>query len=246
MKADEVCAAVRALLGARRERTQIVAPAISSLDVAYAVQAEVARELGGADVWKAAGFGPNRGVYFSPVVTSTVAQSGARFGGDDFHMIGLEGEIVVELSRAVAASEARFRRAALMENVSAVYAAIEIVDTRLQHWSDAPNLAKVADNMSSGGLVLGAALPDWRERDLRAPGFGLSINGAVAAPPRRNGLGEIFDIVERWLDHCRAHAIDLPAGAMLTTGSCTGFVLGAADDDVALLRDSEELVHARF
>lgn len=243
---NEVRDVTRALLRARRDKIQIAAPPITSLDVANAVQADITRELGGADVWKAAGFGPNTGIYLAPVLRSTVAQSGARYSADAFHMIGLEGEIVVQLGRPIAARDARPDRTAMLNAVSAVYAAIEIVDTRLQHWSDAPNLAKVADNMSSGGLVLGAPITNWRERDLRAPGFSLSVDGAIAARPGRNGLGEIFDVVEQWLDHCRRHEIDLPAGAMLTTGSCTGFFLGAPGINVALLHEGKELVRARF
>lgn len=246
MTETEISAAVDRLLRARREKVRIAPPAISSPEAAYAIQVEIAQREGGLLAWKVAAFGPGRELIFAPILKDTIVESGVKYPSGAFNMIGIEGEVVFKLAKLVAALDSPAPRGQIFELIDEAYAAIEVVDSRLLDGLESAELARIADNMSSGGLVIGTRLREWRSMDLEAPGFVVEINGQRASSSERYGLGDIESVLDRFFAHCRSMGIDLPAGALISAGSCTGLVFASENDEVALMRNGQRLVCANF
>ena len=81
-------------------------------------------------------------------------------------MIGVEAELAFLLKRDIEAGDDQIDPAQVLDAVASVHAAIEIVDTRLPDWQNAPPLWKLADNQTNGYFILGSGVEDWRHRDL--------------------------------------------------------------------------------
>jgi len=242
---SEITYAAEQLLAARDRKEPVTAPPVSSRESAYAIQAEIARRAGGFGNWKIAFFVPTD-LIFAPILARTVVESPAVFPPSSFNMIGIEGEMVVRLDAPVPAAGPVLSRENILALICEVRVAIEVVDTRLLDLKAAPEIARIADNMSSGALVLGEALADWRSADLAAPGFAVLVNGEVAVEPGRNRIGDIIGAIGQLLDHCRGQGIDLPAGVRISTGSSTGVIFVSEGDHVALVADGRTLAEARF
>jgi 2-keto-4-pentenoate hydratase len=132
-----------------------------------------------------------------------------------------------------------------MQAVGSVAPALELIDSRIRDWKIGL-LDTIADNASSGAVVLGAvAAAD----DLDLPGIrcSLSLNGEVVETGDGAAvLGNPLAAVA-WLANTLAErGIALEAGHVVLPGACTRAVPFAAGDTVAASFDGLGTVTARF
>jgi 2-keto-4-pentenoate hydratase len=192
-----------------------------SVTDAHAIQDAVTAALGQpVGAFKAnapANAEPTRGVIYA----STVVASPARIPVAEVPQCGVEGEVAFVFRRDLPARQAVYSR----EDVAAVVdacAAIEVVTSRYQDADKVSNLEKLADCISNGAFVHGAALADWRGLELGKLKVALVVNGAtvleqVGGHPTGDPLGIAVTLVNmmRGRDGVRA-------GQFVTCGSCTG------------------------
>ena len=231
--ADRPLHAAQFLLGLRASgpRPSSLPPELSpqSEPEAYPVQREVARALGAqAGAWKVAMSRDDQGTS-APIFERDVYASPARVPCRDGDSLGIEPEVAFRLRRDLAPlpGGARYQREQLIEAIDAAYAAIEIVVSRFQSHDGAAPLDRLADNISNGGLVLGAPCHDWRALDLRTVPLRLTMQAADGTRTQHASRGghPLGDPIAAllWLVNDRAHGgTGLRAGELVTTGSYAG------------------------
>jgi 2-keto-4-pentenoate hydratase len=196
---------------------------------AYEVQREFVRACGlPTGGWKVAMSSPEQGTY-APILRPEIYLSPAQVACPTPQGLGIEPEVCFGLRHDLPAlaNGARYRREQLIEAIDAAYAAIEIVVSRFQSHDGAPPLDRLADNISNGGLVLGAPHRHWRAVDLGSVPLQLVLqaaDGSCRQHTSRGGhpLGDPL-VALLWLVNDRARAgAGLRAGELVTTGSYAG------------------------
>ncbi|MDX6752094.1 fumarylacetoacetate hydrolase family protein [Geminicoccaceae bacterium 1502E] len=156
------------------------------------------------------------------VFASTVHESGARLGFEDYLRPGIETEIAVRLARPLPARPAPYGREEVGEAIGTVMAAIELVDDRYEDFAaiGAPTL--IADNVFNAACILGEELADWRHLLLDQLQARTFIGGAQVAQGMSDALlGHPLDALA-WLANRRAaQHRGLDAGAFVSLGSIT-------------------------
>lgn len=209
------------------------APALERLEDAYAAQDIVVRALGGrrrVQAWKVippqAGAEPRA----APVCPGRAFDSPATLPVAGMHMLGVEVEIAYRFARDLPSPATDDEVAAA---VLEAMAAIELCDTRLQNWEEAPALWKLADLQSNAALVLGSGTRDWRGIDFGAQRAELWVDGALrAAATGSHPCTDPFSIVPWLARHCATRGAGLRAGDVVTTGSWTGIAFVAPGAEV--------------
>jgi 2-keto-4-pentenoate hydratase len=244
---DSVTSISERLLEARARRVQIAPPEVPTEDLAYAVQEAIAAKTGGFVAWKIGAVPPRNTILPAPILAATVERSGITFASGRFFMIGVEAEIAFVLNREFPAARATPpREDEIWSSIGAVHVAMEIVDTRISNWRSAPTWVVLADSLCSGALVVGEELADWRTRGLQAPGLELFVDGVRAAPAGANVVDDPFSLIGQLLGHCARRGIDLPSGAVVTTGSSTGMHFVQPGGIAELRLGDRVMVQARF
>ena len=139
----------------------------------------------------------------------------------DYHSLGLECEIAVQLSAALPEASATYDASTVASAVSHVCASIEIVEHRFADFAKAETVSLVADDFFSAGCVHGALVPIDEVDNLTTLRGGFSLN---AANPELLGTGDaILGHPLNALAWLANHAIDnqspLEAGQIITLGS---------------------------
>jgi 2-keto-4-pentenoate hydratase len=199
---------------------------------AYALQSEVNRQLN--DLGLGAPVGHKIGCttpvmqtfldIHSPcagdIFATTVLQSGRRINRAAYRRLGVECEIVVEISRDMDPSDAPFTRDSIAPMVGAVMAGIEIVDDRYLDYRSLGVPTLIADNFFNAGCVLGEPVRDWRKLDLEGLEGRTLINGAEAGRGRgAMVLGHPLEALV-WLANARAaRGLNLGRGKFVFLGS---------------------------
>lgn len=197
-----------------------------NIEQAYAVQRAVWRKMtAGARpaAWKVGA--PNRTseATAAAIFPQRVARSPATFSARDFHTLGIEAEIAVCFGRDLPArADPRaepFRREQILAAIDSVHVAMELVDSRLADTQAAGPLWRLADSLLNGGLVIGEAIPDWRELDfskltVRAYSGEKLLTETVGRPP----LDDLFFCLPWWLTFNGG----AQAGDIITTGAWNG------------------------
>ena len=202
-----------------------VAGPISVVD-AYAVQRAVWRERVGAArpvAWKVGA--PNRqteataAAVFPQRVVHCVADDPSLFSANDFRTLGIEAEIAVCFGRDLPARAEPYHPAEIRAAIASAHVAMELVSTRLADPDASGSLWRLADNLLNGGLVIGAAIPNWRELDFSSLTVRVQANGLrLAETVGRQPLDDLFYCLPWWL----AHNGGAKAGDIVTTGAWNG------------------------
>lgn len=191
---------------------------------AYAVQERVLHELSAgrrATAWKVSPVSDGADPVASPVPPQGVHASPATISADERILLGVECEIAFRFGRAPRADFASFDLG--LDGVEEALVLIELCETRLADWAEAPALWRVADFQSHGAFVLGSGTRDWRSLDYARQEAQLRVNGrpvarAVGGHPAR----ELPAMVAWAVRHCARRGMPLQAGDVVTTGSWTG------------------------
>jgi 2-keto-4-pentenoate hydratase len=238
--------AIDALVRARTEHRPVddkqFTDAVSSPELAYEVQKEVAHRLawfktGYSRYWKSGGPSREAVLTHAPLPPDGVWASPADARAWPFNFRLIEVEIALRLGREVTAAQAaqltHEEGAAL---VDAMTVSIEVVDSRWRQGVEAPTLLKLADLQSHGALVLGEWIA-FAPRDWAVQTCTVQI-GAQPLVERRgtHSLGNPAWLLAPWLRHATRDGQTVPAGTVVTTGTWCGMLPAAAGD----------LVTARF
>lgn len=192
---------------------------------AYRVQAAVLDRRGERPGGRKIGFGPD-----GRVTGAWMAAGGFVADGGEWPTaagsIGVELEIAVRMARDLPARPDRpYTAEEVMAAVDGVLVAIEVVVRRFADPAKVPYTAVLADAISHGGFVPGAAIPAARFRKV-------SVAGAFAADGRTILKGPLVHPNGDWLVPLTAHASAPPAGLgplrageIVTTGSLCGLIM---------------------
>lgn len=162
------------------------------------------------------------------------------------HLRIVEAELVFEIGHTLSQAHVPLREQTLRESISAVYAGIELCNSRLSA-ADPPLASVVADNSNADLLIVGEALEDWQAA-LRAelpvsltrrsgkPVYGSSLR--VLGAPLKSLLW-----LANWLI---SRGERLEAGSLIASGSCTGMTEIADNDTVTAQFGDSARVTAEF
>lgn len=108
------------------------------------------------------------GPIYGRLFDGDIVRSPATLAAANFHGAKMEPEFAVRLARPLGGAGTEIGRADVEAAIEGLYLAIELAATRYTD-SDAVGFAsQVADNAGTGALVLGPAVENWDEIDLRA------------------------------------------------------------------------------
>ena len=217
--------AARLLLSARRDPSQrllafpeVIAPA--TMEQAVLIQREVMAELGEIGGWKVGSPSPTGTCNCSPMPRSGIVASPAVVG--DAPMRGVEAEIAVLMGRDLPPREALYGREEVLAAIASAHPAIEVLQSRFAEPDGVDALSNLADSLSHGGFVHGAAVAGWGEVDLAEEEVAVVVDGVEVKRRRGNPAGEMVRLIV-WLANEGARwAGGLRAGQWVTTGSWTG------------------------
>lgn len=197
-----------------------------SREDAFAIQDRVVAALGHAGGWKVGASGPGAEPTAAPLPSSLIGPAPAALPSSRFGSIGVEVELAFRFAHALPPRRTAYEPDEVLDAVESLHPAIEVVDSRLGKWGAKDDLWKMADNQSNGFFLYGHAVEGWRDVDLARAPVELVIDGKVKVS-HDNGGNAAGD--PRWLlvwlaNHCAETRGGLDAGAIVTTGSCTGMV----------------------
>jgi 2-keto-4-pentenoate hydratase len=189
---------------------------------AYAVQHAVWRIMVGdarPTAWKLGAPSRESTPIAAPIFSGRIGGSPGQFPADSFLRLGVETEIALRFGCDLPTRPLPYRREEILDAVASAHVAMELVDSRLVDPDAAGPLWRLADSLLNGGLVLGSAIPDWRDLDLdalvaRAYADDTLLAEAIGQQP----LGDIYCCLPWWLGHIGG----IRAGDIVTTGSWNG------------------------
>jgi len=144
----------------------------------------------------------------------------------------MELEFAFRMRRDLPPRAEPYSEAEVLDAVASLHPAIEIPDSRYEHFETVGLPQLVADNACAHRFVLGPAAPEgWRSLDLAAHRGHASKNGALAGEGiGSNVLGGPV-IALTWLaNELSRHGLTLAAGQVVTTGTCLVPLAIAAGD----------------
>jgi len=189
---------------------------------AFAVQAAVWTKLVGPQrptAWKVGAASPTAVPVSGAVFPAQLQTSPGHFRRSDFLSLGIEAEIALRFGRDLPARETLYPRNEILDAVATAHVAMEIVGTRLADREAAGPLWRLADNLVNGALVIGDAIPGWRQLDYPQLTARSSIDDAlVAEATGAIPLGDICHCLPWWVGHIGG----VHAGDVVTTGTWNG------------------------
>lgn len=151
-----------------------------------------------------------------PLFTRFRHEPGDVIPAADLHMRVVEAEFAFRIGSDVGTGDD------VLAAVAAMHLAVELPNSRFEHFGEVGAAALAADAACAGRFVLGPEVPGWRDLDLSTARTALWINGAAAA--QGSGAAVLGDprTALAWL------AAELPrfghrlrAGDVVTTGTTT-------------------------
>ncbi len=237
MTPDAIAGAAKILSESRRSRRLLdglpdaLRPA--TLDDAHAIQEATALQLTESiDGWKVSAM-PDGRVARGALLRSRLYDSGSRIVAAAVPLLGVEAEIAFRFDRDLLPRDRQYDYDEVAAAVTAL-PAIEVVDSRLRGYPDAPLLDRIADCMSNGAFVAGAARADWRDFDLETIDVELivgerSVVHRAGGHPTKDPLLPAVALV----NDLRG-GMGVRAGQIVTTGTYTGLNFAKPGQTVAV------------
>jgi 2-keto-4-pentenoate hydratase len=110
----------------------------------------------------------------------------------------------------------------IFDAVASMHPAIEIPDSRFEHFEQVGELSLIADNACANWLCIGAAAPgDWRNRDLAAFAPTGEVRGnAIVHGRGANVLGSPKVAMTWFVNELSTLGVTAKAGQFVSTGTC--------------------------
>ncbi|MFT5530067.1 MAG: 2-keto-4-pentenoate hydratase [Candidatus Poriferisodalaceae bacterium] len=158
-----------------------------------------------------------------PIFANSLFESGTTLERDSYpHDLGAECEIVLRTKTAVLPGSDPFDVKRARALVDAVIPAIELVCSRFDANLDIPPALIVADGSLHAALVTGVPL-DPPTHDLTTATCTSMIDGEVTASGTGvDVLGGPYIALAWLINHLISRGHELPAGSLVSTGTCTG------------------------
>ena len=224
---DTASRAAALLLAARHDPAQRLADLPAELRpddraAAYAIQHQVAGQLGPIGGWKVSPFQPDGPPFCGPLPQSGILPSPARLASAVFHLRGVEAELAVRLGRDLPPRGAPYSRTELADSITAFHPAIEVLQSRFLEPEAVALLTGLADTHAHAAFVHGAPVAEWRGVVLSTETVVQVVDGVLNAThtglPGGDLLGQLV-----WLANVGSvWAGGLKSGQFVTTGSWTG------------------------
>lgn len=198
---------------------------------AYSIQALVASHSGPIGAWKT-GRPDNTSVpVYAPILAQTVRPSPASYSVHELQCCGIELEIGFYIDHPLPPPGPDF--AAALRNCVRPLVTLEMVDSRVQNFTELPPAAKLADNQVNGGLVIGKPIDDWTDLNLTQAQVTLSVNGQVVISGCSDVPGgNAFDTLAAMAILVGTHCGGLQPGQVVTTGTLSGIIFLEPDSMV--------------
>jgi 2-keto-4-pentenoate hydratase len=224
MTPDQIERAANALVAARKSAAIATLPAdaipqseADAYQVQDAVIAKLGEKIGG---WKT-GVLPT-GVFVAPIFASGVHTSPAVMPASGLKIIGIECEIGFLFHKALPPRPQPYTRDEMLA-AATLHPTIEVVDSRFQDFRSLERLIVLADNVSNGGLVYGAAASGWEGMDLAHPPIEVTADGKHFADCTGLRAGNPIDLCLGAVNHVNSRG-GITAGTVITTGTHTGLI----------------------
>lgn len=205
----------------------------ATMDEAYAIQDAFMRKWDAPIAgWKVAATAekvqkiyavdePFCGPFYAPTTFTSPAEPNA----ESFGYLCIESEFAFSFGSTLAARDSAYGRAEILDAIAAVLPAFELISPRFDSLLQDRAALAAADCALNGGFVLGAPYTGWRGLDLAAHPVRLSIAGEVRAEGTgADVLGHPFNVLDWLVNHLSRRGIDLNAGEVVSTGTCTSFI----------------------
>jgi 2-keto-4-pentenoate hydratase len=167
---------------------------------------------------------------FGRILDTMLFASGDRIAVDRFLQPRVEPEIAFVLRQDLEGPGVT--PVDVVRSTEFVVASLELIDSRIRDWK-ITLVDTIADNASSGGVVLASKPVLLGSVDLRLAGCNLSLNGALAATGAGGAvLGDPVRAVAWLANTLAARGEALRAGDVVLPGSCTAAVPVSPGDSV--------------
>lgn len=164
---------------------------------------------------------PFHGPFFAPTTFASPATPEA----GNFGHLCIESEFAFRFGTTLAARESTYGREVILDAVEAVIPAFELVSPRFDTLLQDRVALAAADCGINGGFVLGEDYADWRKLDLATHPVRLTVDGEMKGEGTgSNVLGHPFNVLDWLVNALSSRDIDLNAGEIVSTGTCTGIV----------------------
>ena len=104
--------------------------------------------------------------FYGSLISSFTHDSPARLSVDDFFMCVIEPEFAVTIAHDLPSRMESYNRDEIIEAVSSILPAIEIVDSRYKEWTTVGPFSLIADNACAGAWIKGKCYEVWNHIDL--------------------------------------------------------------------------------
>ncbi len=237
--------AVDVLMVSRRQRKRLAslppAQKPESVDDGYAIQNQLVAQLGKAVGWKVGA--TNDAVqemlgltepFSGRVLVTSAFDSPADLDTNNYFMRGLEVEFAFRTAATLSSADGPFDESTVAAAVGAVHPAIEVIDSCFESWTTVGAPSLIADNGSHGALVLGRGESNWGGWDIGAAAVSITIGTErISDGHGRNALGHPLNSLVWLANDLARRGRDLPAGSIVTTGSCCSALAWAQAGDSA-------------
>jgi len=258
MNRSQIKTAIAALAGARSSTTPIdsLPEDARPADIAagYAIQDAFAAQMEAAGDtvvgWKIACTSAEAQAMFKVdkpfsgrIHRSVHFQSPINLFAGDFHAMGMEGEFAFTMGETLPPNPKPYTQDEVAAAIATLHPAIEGVGARYREWLGVGAPSTVADNAANAFLVTGPGRADWRDLDLEASAVEMTIDGrTVQAGTGALALGGPLKAMTWFANHLSSRELPLEAGAVVTTGTCTGAQFAQPGNTVvARFADLEEV-----
>lgn len=134
-----------------------------------------------------------------------------------------EAEFLLRIGATPPAGKTRFSHEEAAALIDSVHVGIEIASSPLAAINDLGAAVTISDFGNNNGLVIGAAIPDWRNADIDGWPLAVAIDGEVI------GTGKALDMLDGPVGAARflfelmaARGIALKPGQWISSGAVTG------------------------
>jgi 2-keto-4-pentenoate hydratase len=243
--AEDVETAAALLDGARRSGVWLddLPPALTphSIDDAYRVQAAVTRRCARvAAGWKIGATSLATQVLlgtpdpiFGRMFADTIVRAPAIVRGQRPDVLIVEAEFAFTMQATLPARTAPYAPAEVVAAIGTMVPALEYIGSVFVRRAGRPIADILVDDAGHGGLVLGSATTDWSVAALPAHPVRLEMDGRTIATGDGSAvLGNPITCLVWLANALSARGIDLAAGEIVTTGTCTGAQVVVHDVDI--------------
>ena len=135
----------------------------------------------------------------------------------------IEAEYALELGAAVPPSHKDYSDEELADLVRAVYGAAEIASSPMALVNDLGAMSVISDFGANGGLVVGPKISGWRSLGPGSLSASVAVDDVTVGEAAPEPIGrDALQALRFLINLCSSRGIELPEGALISTGALTG------------------------